>query len=46
MTERVSVLAPFRHETFRLLWLATLVSNLGGLVQSVGAGRLMNTLTD
>ncbi|ODT83033.1 MAG: hypothetical protein ABS76_05800 [Pelagibacterium sp. SCN 64-44] len=39
------VLAPFRHETFRMLWLATLVSNLGGLVQSVGAGWMMTTLT-
>ncbi|KRA40213.1 MFS transporter [Devosia sp. Root635] len=46
MAERMSVLAPFRHETFRLLWLATLVSNLGGLVQSVGAGWMMTTLTD
>ena len=46
MAERSSLLAPFRHETFRLLWLATLVSNLGGLVQSVGAGWMMTTLTD
>lgn len=46
MADRPSVLAPFRHETFRLLWLATLVSNLGGLVQSVGAGWMMTTLTD
>jgi MFS family permease len=46
MGERVSVLAPFRHETFRLLWIATLMSNLGGLVQSVGAGWMMTTLTD
>ncbi|MFD2646775.1 MFS transporter [Devosia albogilva] len=46
MAERMSVLAPFRHETFRLLWAATLVSNLGGLVQSVGAGWMMTTLTD
>ena len=45
MSERAPVLAPFRHETFRLLWLATLVSNLGGLVQSVGAGWMMTTLT-
>lgn len=45
MTDRPSVLAPFRNETFRLLWLATLVSNLGGLVQSVGAGWMMTTLT-
>ncbi|MHA6691227.1 MFS transporter [Devosia sp. A449] len=46
MAERMSVLAPFKHETFRLLWTATLVSNLGGLVQSVGAGWMMTTLTD
>ncbi|WP_108459967.1 MFS transporter [Devosia naphthalenivorans] len=46
MAERSSLLAPFRYETFRLLWLATLVSNLGGLVQSVGAGWMMTTLTD
>jgi MFS family permease len=46
MTERSPVLAPFRHEAFRMLWLATLVSNLGGLVQSVGAGWMMTTLTD
>ncbi|MCS6759853.1 MAG: MFS transporter, partial [Candidatus Devosia euplotis] len=46
MPERPSMLAPFRHETFRLLWLATLMSNLGGLVQSVGAGWMMTTLTD
>ncbi|WIY51833.1 MFS transporter [Devosia sp. YIM 151766] len=45
MSERPSMLAPFRHETFRMLWLATLVSNLGGLVQSVGAGWMMTTLT-
>ena len=41
----MAVLTPFRNETFRLLWLATLVSNLGGLVQSVGAGWMMTTLT-
>jgi MFS family permease len=46
MAGRSSVLAPFRHDTFRMLWLATLVSNLGGLVQSVGAGWMMTTLTD
>jgi len=44
--QRASMLAPFRHDTFRILWLATLASNLGGLVQSVGAGWMMTTLTD
>lgn len=46
MSERGSMLAPFQHRSFRILWLATLASNLGGLVQSVGAGWLMTTLTD
>ncbi|KFL29080.1 hypothetical protein JP75_24165 [Devosia riboflavina] len=45
MAERTSITAPFRHETFRTLWLATLFSNLGGLVQAVGAGWMMTTLT-
>jgi MFS family permease len=45
MSERASITAPFRHETFRTLWLATLFSNLGGLVQAVGAGWMMTTLT-
>ncbi|SFV30132.1 Predicted arabinose efflux permease, MFS family [Devosia crocina] len=45
MTERASILAPFRHDTFRMLWLGTLISNLGGLVQAVGAGWMMTTLT-
>src|SRR5690606_16432086 len=44
MTKRVSALAPFQNKTFRGLWLATLVSNLGGLVQMVGAGWLMATI--
>ena len=29
---------PFRHPAFRTLWLATLVSNIGGWIQSTGAG--------
>lgn len=46
MPERASTLAPFKHETFRNLWAATLASNLGGLVQAVGAGWMMTTITD
>ena len=44
MSDRPPMLAPFRHETFRMLWLATLVSNLGGLVEGVGAAWLMTSL--
>ena len=39
-------LAPFSHPIFRSLWLATLLSNLGGLIQAVAAGWVMTTLTD
>lgn len=38
--------APFSSPVFRSLWLATLISNLGGLVQAVAAGWTMTTLTD
>lgn len=44
--ERTSTFAPFKHRQFRLLWIATLISNLGGLIQAVGAGWVMTTLTD
>ncbi|HWJ87490.1 MAG TPA: MFS transporter [Pelagibacterium sp.] len=43
---RASTLAPFKHDTFRNLWSATLASNLGGLVQGVGAGWMMTTISD
>lgn len=41
-----SALAPFGSPVFRTLWFATLISNLGGLVQAVAAGWTMTTLTD
>lgn len=43
--EQRSTYAPLRNPTFRNLWSATLVSNLGGLIQGVGAGWLMTSLT-
>ena len=46
MSQRASALAPFQHTTFRALWSATLVSNLGGLIQTVGAGWMMTTISD
>ena len=45
MPDRTAVLAPLDNRTFRLLWLATLLSNLGLLVQSVGASWTMTTMT-
>nr|WP_208394172.1 MFS transporter [Pseudochelatococcus lubricantis] len=46
MQTRLSVLAPFRHGDFRNLWTATLASNLGGLIQAVGAGWVMTMISD
>jgi len=39
-----SPFAPLRHGIFRAVWLATLVSNFGSLIQSVGASWLMTSL--
>jgi MFS family permease len=37
-------LSPFRHRVFRLLWIATVVANIGGWMYSAAAGWLMATL--
>ncbi|GHD98058.1 ABC transporter permease [Defluviimonas sp. 20V17] len=44
--ERPSLLAVFRNPAFRALWTAALLSNLGGLIQGVGASWAMTSLTD
>src|SRR5947209_8374336 len=40
-----SVAAPLRHTVFRRIWLASLVSNLGLLIQGVGAAWAMTQMT-
>jgi MFS family permease len=40
-----STLKLFKNQTFRMLWVAALASNFGGLVQAVGAAWLMTSLT-
>jgi MFS family permease len=45
VTERKSPLAPFKHETFRTIWFASLSSNFGSLIQSVGAAWMMTTIS-
>ena len=45
MPNTVPTLQVFRNPTFRSLWIATLASNFGGLVQSVGAAWAMTNLT-
>ncbi|WP_284735571.1 MFS transporter [Dongia deserti] len=45
MTARASPLTPFKYHIFLALWLASLFSNFGGLIQSVGASWLMTSLS-
>jgi len=44
--EPYSALAPLRQPIFRAVWIASLASNFGGLVQMVGAAWLMTSLSD
>jgi predicted MFS family arabinose efflux permease len=39
-----SALAPFRHSAFAILWIATVISNIGTWMNDVAAGWLMTTL--
>jgi len=39
-----SAWAPFRHRTFAVIWVATVVSNIGGWMYSVASGWLMTSL--
>jgi predicted MFS family arabinose efflux permease len=36
--------SPFRHKAFRVIWIATVVSNIGGWMYSVASGWLMTSL--
>lgn len=42
--EASSAQSPFRHRTFLILWLATVLSNTGTWMHDVGAGWLMTSL--
>ncbi|MDQ2067487.1 MFS transporter [Xinfangfangia sp. CPCC 101601] len=44
-TASSSPLSPLRHPSFRLIWTATLVANLGSLIQGVGAAWKMAELS-
>jgi MFS family permease len=44
--DRISTLAPFRLQTFRTIWIASLASNFGGLIQAVGAAWMMTSISD
>jgi MFS family permease len=43
-TPEGSSLSPFRHTTFTVLWIATVVSNIGTWMQNAAAGWLMTGL--
>ncbi|UVC06661.1 MFS transporter [Rhizobium sp. TH2] len=45
MPDRRPFLAPLSNDTFRNIWLASIVSNLGGLIQGVGAAWMMTSIT-
>lgn len=40
----LSALAPFRFPVFRRIWIASTLSNFGGLIQSVGASWMMTSI--
>lgn len=39
-----ATVAPFRHRIYRAIWVASVVSNFGSLIQAVGASWLMTSL--
>jgi MFS family permease len=41
-----SALSPLRHPVFRSVWFASMASNFGGLIQSVGASWMMTSIAD
>jgi MFS family permease len=41
----VGTFAPFQHRTFRLFWTASLISNIGVQVQTIGASWVMMTIS-
>ncbi|MBM0105178.1 MFS transporter [Steroidobacter sp. S1-65] len=43
-TPPVSALSPFRFPVFRSIWFASVLSNLGGLIQTVGASWMMTSI--
>nr|WP_289852121.1 MFS transporter [Rhizobium sp. SSA_523] len=38
-------MAPFGHHTFRTIWIASIASNFGGLIQAVGAAWMMTAIS-
>lgn len=45
MASQTGILHVFRHRIFRALWIASLISNVGAMIQLVGAAWMMTLLT-
>lgn len=45
MPDRRSPLAPFKNKVFLTIWLASITSNFGGLIQDVGAAWMMTSIS-
>lgn len=45
MTTHTGILHVFRNRVFRTLWVASLISNIGAMIQLVGASWMMTVLT-
>lgn len=45
MPDRRSFLSPLKHPTYRSIWSASIASNLGGLIQGVGAAWMMASIS-
>ncbi len=45
-TGRTAAFAPFGHTIFRQVWFASLASNLGALIQGVGAAWMMTSISN
>ncbi|MGH7019377.1 MAG: MFS transporter, partial [Brevundimonas sp.] len=41
---RTGALTPLNHPTFRAVWITSLATNFGGLIQSVGAAWMMSSI--
>ncbi|MBB4955057.1 MFS family permease [Agrobacterium vitis] len=45
MPDRRSPLAPFKNKVFLTIWMASITSNFGGLIQDVGAAWMMTSIS-
>ena len=46
MPQRISALSPLRYPVFRAVWSASTLSNIGAVIQSVGASWMMLSISE